>query len=117
MEGLRSDEGEAVKVAKSCSDANSRDSVDDDVHTTPVQKRRHFTLEETDLISEYFGEVISRGATPSLAECKMFVERRNTSRTPKNIQDKASTFHDSQVRCDRSLPLHSSEVIYLSFIH
>ena len=51
------------------------------LHTTPVQKRRHFTLEETD-------EVISRGATPSLAECKMFVERRNTSRTPKNIQDK-----------------------------
>ena len=88
MEGLRSDEGEAVKVAKSCSDANSRDSEDDDVHSTPVQKRRHFTLEETNLISEYFGKVISRGDTPSLAECKMFIERRNTSRTPKNIQDK-----------------------------
>ena len=57
--------------------------------TTLVQKRRAFTSKETESVSSAFTSHIHRRCTPSLAECKRFLQTHPLHvRSPKNIQEK-----------------------------
>lgn len=63
---------------------------------TQLQKRRSFSLQETELVCGHFAKSLKLRVTPSLAECKRFVEQYGVQRSPKNIQDKVKNLNKQQ---------------------
>ena len=59
--------------------------------STPVQKRRTYTAEETKAVQDYFSHHISHGETASLRECAQFLLEHPLHRSEKNIQDKVKS--------------------------
>lgn len=56
--------------------------------TRKLQQRRPYTTKESKKIMKYFASHIESAISPSLAECKAFLDAHDMVRTPKNIQDK-----------------------------
>ena len=56
-----------------------------------IPRRRLFSVEETSFVETFFATHIDRRCTPTIGECRCFLEKYPMPRTPKNIQDKVKT--------------------------
>jgi hypothetical protein len=74
----------------------------DEEQVTPsrrLQKKRMFTAEETASVAEHFECHVKEKRTPSLDECKAFVQKHQFDRSGKSIQDKSQKMRELYWYC------------------
>ena len=62
-------------------------------------RKRPFSVDETAYIQEHFSENVEERHTPSLAQCKTFLELSGLDRSAKNIQNKIKNLIKVSVIC------------------
>ena len=69
--------------------SHSSSTCPSDACSTP--RRRLLSVEETSFVETYFATHIDCRCTPTIRECRCFLEKYLMPQTPKNIQDKVKT--------------------------